>query len=116
MQLTRSLATIKSPAPDITEANYIFQWLKLHYLKGKAMHSQASCTALIRVCTQFGAAQPLITGSLTIFSIIGAEEAHKRSSGKRNGSDRGYGEMQKPPMVTRQWGLSHTQWVTHNSI
>lgn len=113
---TRSPATIKSPAPAITEANYIFQWLKLHYLKGKAMHSQASCTALIRVCTQFSAAQPLITGSLTIFSITGAEEAHKKSSGERNGSDRGDGEAQKPSVVTRQWGPLHSQWVAHSSI
>ena len=47
------------------------------------MHSKAACAALIHVCTQYGTAQPLITGSLTLFSIIGAKETRKESEGEK---------------------------------
>lgn len=60
-----------------------FQWWKLRYLKGKTLHSEAACAALIHACTQYGAAQPLITGSLTLFSIIGAKETRKESEGEK---------------------------------
>lgn len=76
-----SLVTTKSPA--ITKVNYIFHWLKLCYLKGKTMHSEVACAALIHVCTQYGTAQPLIIGSLTLFSIIGAKEARKEGKGEK---------------------------------
>lgn len=47
------------------------------------MHSKAACAALIHVRGQYGTAQPLITVSLTPFSIIGAEETRKGNEGEK---------------------------------
>lgn len=66
----------------MAEVNYIFSVLEMMAHKGQD-HAFHSCpAALAQVCRHCGRAQPLITGSLTLFSVIGTKEAREESEGE----------------------------------